>query len=343
MAPVHEAANDHAPKADESTADEVRDLLLLHLGVRRPVPRQQDQNDPQRDEQRPHHDLPAVPHVVGAFVIAVGSANRPPSGATGGTRAVARSGHILAGAPDDRPPPRQSRPPLRAGRLCGIEHHLLLPARNCHRASNNIGYASKMQANKAATVHPTGDGRPKIGNAVAPVLAGPLAGGMPLPAALPGPEAGRLCTLPAPNPVPSVFGRVVPNPLGVVVSGVVGSTLICDDSPEAATFAWARPKVMDVVAVYRPAGSPTLPSPGRGMVGSPGMNGTSIWCETVMTKPPASALAAGPVVVSWGSRTRMEMPSWARVASTDFCSCCGVIPTEDAESVVAMCTPVSSM
>jgi hypothetical protein len=38
-------------------------------------------------------------------------------------------------------------------------------------------------------------------------------------------------------------------PLTVLGGGVVGSTLTCDVNPEAATLAWARPKVRDVVAV----------------------------------------------------------------------------------------------
>ena len=66
--------------------------------------------------------------------------------------------------------------------------------------------------------------------------------------------------------------------------------------PVALTLAWATPKVMEVVAVYKPAGSPTLPSSGSGMVGSPGMKGTSNWWEREMTRPPALALASAPEV-----------------------------------------------
>ena len=112
--------------------------------------------------------------------------------------------------------------------------------------------------------------------------------------------------------------------------------------PVAPTSTWAIPKVIDVVMVYKPAGSPTFPSSGTGMVGSPGMKGTSNWWDSDTTRPPALAVPAAPLVVSTGSSTRMEIPSAARVASRLFCSVAGVTPNAPVLSP-AMWTPLLSM
>src|SRR5581483_895181 len=108
-----------------------------------------------------------------------------------------------------------------------------------------------MHATNPVIVQPSGGGMPLIGNAVALAVlgAGGLACGAPDPAALPGPEAARLCTVPPPKlPLPRIGGLrpnvPVPNEL---VDGEVGRD--CDTNPDAATLACASPKLMEVVAV----------------------------------------------------------------------------------------------
>lgn len=104
---------------------------------------------------------------------------------------------------------------------------------------------------------------------------GGVASATPLPAALPGPVTGNVELEPMlanPLPVTAVGKNPAPSEAAVEVDGVV-----VNEAPDAVAFTLlvAEPKVIEVDAVYSPAGSPTLPNAGTGMVGSPGMNGTS--------------------------------------------------------------------
>ena len=208
-----------------------------------------------------------------------------------------------------------------------------------------------MQARSETTVQPSGGGMPRIGKDVAVVRLGGRRRVLAA-AVLPGPVAARLWVVPATAPVLKVPVPVLPS-VAARCSGVAGAALEVvgtgpapefdvTPEPDASALAWAMPNVMDVVAVYTPAGRAHVAELGNRMVGSPGMKGMSNWCQRAMTSPPALAEAIAPELVSCGSRVRTLIPSWASVALTVCCSCAGLMPAVGA-AVVAMCTPVPSM
>jgi hypothetical protein len=111
-----------------------------------------------------------------------------------------------------------------------------------------------MQASSNVMVQPTGGGMPWIGKAVPEEVA---VEGAPA-SALPGPVAGRLCTLVGDVPVP--VPKTTPLPVepnvdgdvpsvGPKVDGVGGRGAIAEASPDASALDCAKPKVMEVVAV----------------------------------------------------------------------------------------------